>query len=61
MRNTHGIAKECDMFVPFKGVIDVAVREPTARWTSLGAIPFAPGTIDRVIVQLTTHGIGGRR
>ena len=61
MRNTHGIAKECDMFVPFKGVIDVAVGELTPHSTPLGAMPFAPGTIDRLIVHMTTHGIGGRR
>ena len=60
MSNAHGIAKEFDMFVPFKRVIDVAVREPTARWTLLGAMPFAPGTIDRLIVQAATHDSGGR-
>jgi hypothetical protein len=60
MSNAHGITKECDMFVPFIEVTNVAIREPTPRWTTFGAMPFTPGTIDRLIVQVATHDIGGR-
>lgn len=49
------------MSVPFKGVINVAIREPTPDWTPLGAKPFALGTIDRLIGQKATHDIGGQR
>ena len=49
------------MIVPVQGVIGVAVREPTLCRTPLGAKPFAPGTIDHLIVQSATHDIGGRR
>jgi hypothetical protein len=61
MSNAHGIAKEFDMFVPFKVVINVAIRAPTPYWTTPGAMPFALGTFDRLIVQPATHDIGGRR
>jgi hypothetical protein len=49
------------MSVPFKGVIDFAIRGPTPSLTTLGAMPFALGTIHRLIGQKATHDIGGRR
>jgi hypothetical protein len=61
MSNAHGIAKESDMFVPFIEVTNVAIREPTPCLTTLGAMPFALDTIDRVIVQKAKHDIGGQR
>jgi hypothetical protein len=61
MNNAHGITKEYDIFVPFIGVINVAIRQPTPCLTTLGAKPFALGTIDRLIIQLAMHDFGGQR